>query len=352
MSNGIPDDIASRFAAGCVIPAHPLALTASRKLDERRQRALTRYYLASGVGGLAVAVHTTQFEIREPSCGLLGPVLELASEVIETEAKQPVLRIAGACGPTRQAVEEAELAASFGYHAVLLSPAVPGATPKDLVIRAKAVGEVLPLIGFYLQEAIGGPELPLDFWRAFVDLPSVIGVKTAPFNRYQTIDVVRAVAESDRGNEIALYTGNDDSILFDLLSEFRFRVGDHDVVRHINGGLLGQWAVWASGAVEMLDEVKAARAGDSAALRSLTVRSSALTDANSAIFDSANSFAGCISGVHEVLRRQGLLSGIWCLDPQLALSPGQAEELTRVVRTHPWLTDDDFVAEHLDEWMA
>ena len=350
--NGLPEDVSSMFAQGCVIPAHPLALTADRKLDERRQRALTRYYLASGVGGLAVAVHTTQFEIREPRYGLLRPVLELASEVIEAEATRPVIRIAGVCGFTGQAVAEAELAASLGYHAVLLSPAVPGASTEDLMVRAKAVGEVLPLIGFYLQRAIGGPDLSLDFWRAFAELPSVIGIKMAPFDRYRTIDVVRAVAESDRGDEIALYTGNDDSILADLLSEYRFKLGEREVVRHISGGLLGQWAVWTSRAVEMVHQVKAARAGDSLELTSLMKRSSALTDANSAVFDAANGFAGSIPGVHEVLRRQGLLSGIWCLNPQEVLSPGQAVELTRVVRTHPWLTDDEFVAEHLDEWLA
>lgn len=347
----LPPDIAAVLSAGTVIPAHPLALTADRRFDERYQRALTRYYLAAGAGGLAVGVHTTQFEIRDPSYGLLRPVLELAAEVIDAEERRPVIRIAGACGTTAQAVAEAELAAGLGYHAVLLKPAVPGVSAADQLTRARAVGEILPVIGFYLQEAIGGPHLPLDFWRRFADLPSVVAVKVAPFNRYRTVEVVRAVAESDRGDEIALYTGNDDSILADLLSEFRFRRAGREVIRHIQGGLLGQWAVWTSKAVQMLDLVSAARAGDAAALTKLTSRSSALTDANAAVFDAANAFHGCIPGVHEVLRRQGLMTGTWCLDADLELSPGQGDELTRVVQTHPWLTDDVFVAEHIDEWL-
>jgi len=348
----MPADVAHILADGAVIPAHPLALTTQRRLDERHQRALTRYYLAAGAGGLAVGVHTTQFEIREPAHNLLRPVLELAAEVMDAEAQRPIIRVAGACGDTPQAVAEAELAASLGYHAVLLSPAVPGASHEHLLTRATAVGEVLPIIGFYLQEAIGGPPLPVAFWRAFADLPSVVAVKTAPFNRYRTIDVVRAVAESDRGAEIALYTGNDDAIVADLLSEFRFRSGDREVVRHINGGLLGQWAVWTRRAVEMLDQAKAARAGDLATLALLTARASAVTDANAAVFDAANGFAGSIPGVHEVLRRQGLMTGTWCLSPDQVLSPGQAEELTRVTETHPWLTDDEFVAAHLDHWLT
>lgn len=343
-------EAAATLAAGTVIPAHPLALTENRDLDERRQRALTRYYLAAGAGGLAVAVHTTQFEIRQPKYGLLKPVLQLAAE--EMAAAGPALvKVAGACGDTAQAVAEAELARDLGYDAVLLSPAVPDASVSDLLIRAKAVGEVLPLIGFYLQHAVGGPHLPLDFWREFAELPSVVAVKTAPFDRYRTIDVVRAIAESERGDEIAIYTGNDDSIITDLLSDFRFSVNGRQVTRHIAGGLLGQWAVWTRKAVDTLDLVKAARSGDGAALATLTAQASALTDANAAVFDPAHNFAGCIAGVHEVLRRQGLLAGTWCLNPDEGLSPGQAEELTRVTATHPWLTDDEFVAEHRDEWL-
>lgn len=346
----LPADISALLAEGTVIPAHPLALTADRKLDERRQRALTRYYLASGAGGLAVAVHTTQFRIREE--GLLAPVLELAAEVSDAEAGRPVVRVAGVCGPVAQAVAEAELAAGLGYHAVLLSPALNGASEHDLLDRALAVGEVLPVVGFYLQEAVGGPVLSLDYWRAFAELESVVAIKTAPFNRYRTLDVVRAVCESDRGREITLYTGNDDTIINDLMADFTFTVAGRKITRHIVGGLLGQWAVWTRGAVEILAQVKAARAGDGEALSLLTERAAALTDANAAVFDARNGFAGVIAGVHEVLRRQGLLEGIWCLDEHETLSAGQADELTRVTTTHPWLTDDAFVAEHLDQWLS
>ncbi|MGW2222575.1 dihydrodipicolinate synthase family protein [Nonomuraea sp. NPDC001684] len=326
---------------GTVIPAHPLALTAGRVLDERRQRALTRYYLASGAGGAAVAVHTTQFEIRR--AGLLRPVLELAAEVVAKEAGRPFVMVAGACGDTAQAVAEAELAASLGYHAVLLSPQVPGAGEPELLARARAVGEVLPVIGFYLQEAVGGRRLGPSFWRSLSEQESVVAIKMAPFDRYRTLDVVRAVAASGRGDDIALYTGNDDNILADLLSPV--------AGRRIVGGLLGQWAVWTRAAVLMFDEVRRAWAGDDEVLRSLLARAGDLTDANGAVFDVAGGFRGCIAGVHEVLRRQGLLAGTWCLAPDEGLSPGQAEEIARVSAAYPWLVDDDFVAAHLDDWL-
>ncbi|MFI6820282.1 dihydrodipicolinate synthase family protein [Micromonospora sp. NPDC050187] len=326
---------------GTVVPAHPLALTADRRLDERRQRALTRYYLAAGAGGLAVGVHTTQFAIRQ--AGLLEPVLALAAEVVDGEAGRPVVKVAGACGDTAQAVAEAELAAGLGYHAVLLSPVVPGADEVALLARAKAVGEVLPVVGFYLQPAIGGPRLSTAFWRAFADLPSVVAVKLAPFDRYRTLEAVRGIAAADRGDQVALYTGNDDHIVGDLLGEF--------AGRRFVGGLLGQWAVWTRAAVELFGQVRAARAGDPAALALLTDRAAAVTDANAAVFDAAHDFHGCIAGVHEVLRRQGLLDGVWCLDPAEGLSPGQAEALTRVAAAHPWLTDDEFVAAHRDDWL-
>ncbi len=340
-------DVRALLLAGAVIPAHPLALTEQRRLDERRQRALTRYYLAAGVGGIAVAVHTTQFELRKPSVGLLRPVLECAVRTIDAEAGRPVVRIAGACGPVAQAVAEAELAASLGYHAALLSPAVPNATESDLLDRAKAVGEVLPVVGFYLQTAVGGPVLSLDFWRRFVEIPTVVAVKVAPFDRYRTLDVARAIGESGRGEHIALYTGNDDAIITDLLAEYRF---GNTTVRTA-GGLLGQWAVWTRRAVELYADVKRAQAGDPQALSRLVRRTPELTDANAAVFDAANGFAGCIAGVHEVLRRQGLLEGIWCLNPDEELSAGQADELTRVTNAYPWLLDDEFVAEHLDDWL-
>ncbi|MEU4576529.1 dihydrodipicolinate synthase family protein [Nonomuraea sp. ATR24] len=326
---------------GSVIPAHPLALTAARTLDERRQRALTRYYLAAGAGGVAVGVHTTQFAIRE--AGLLRPVLELAAEVVAKESGRPFVLVAGACGGTAQAVAEAELAASLGYHAVLLSPSVPGASEPELLERARAVGEVLPVIGFYLQEAVGGQRLSPAFWRGLSRQESVVAIKTAPFDRYRTVDVARAVAESGRGGDVALYTGNDDNILGDLLTSF----AGHRVA----GGLLGQWAVWTRAAVLMFEEVRRARAGDDAALRSLLARAADLTDANGAVFDVAGGFRGCVAGVHEVLRGQGLLAGTWCLDPEETLSPGQAEEIARVRAAYPWLVDDDFVAAHLDDWL-
>jgi len=337
------------LAEGAAIPAHPLALDADRKLDERRQRALTRYYLASGAGGLAVAVHTTQFEIREPGIGLLAPVLELAAETVRNEAGRPVVTVAGACGHTAQAVSEAELAASLGYDAVLLSPAVPGADEKGLLDRARAVGEVLPVIGFYPQEAVGGRYLSPSFWSSFADLPNTAAIKIAPFDRYRTADVVRAVAAADRSDEVALYTGNDDDIIGDLLTPYETADGAR---RWFAGGLLGQWSVWTTSAVALLEDVRRARAGDHEAMVRCLARRSELTDANSAVFDVRGGFRGCIAGVHEVLRRQGLLEGTWCLDPQEVLSPGQAEEITRVATAYPWLTDDDFVAEHLDDWLS
>jgi dihydrodipicolinate synthase/N-acetylneuraminate lyase len=321
--------------SGTVIPAHPLALNSSRQLDERRQKALTRYYLASGAGGVAVGVHTTQFAIRE--AGLFRPVLELAAETIK-ESGREVVAVAGACGPVDQAVAEASLAADLGYDAVLLSPVVPGAGEAELLVRAKAVGEVLPVIGFYLQTAIGGPVLSRAFWRALADQPTTAAIKVAPFDRYRTLDVIHGVAAADRRDEVALYTGNDDLIIGDLVATMpgglRFR-----------GGLLGQWAVWTRAAVTMFERLRT----DPAAVAALAPE---LTDANAAVFDAANGFAGCIAGVHEVLRRQGLLDGIWCLDPDETLSPGQAEELTRVSAAYPWLVDDEFVAEHRDAWLS
>ncbi|MCX5413905.1 dihydrodipicolinate synthase family protein [Streptomyces sp. NBC_00059] len=337
------------LARGTVIPAHPLALHDDGTFDERRQRALTRYYLASGAGGVAVAVHTTQFEIREPGVGLFRPVLELAAETIDAEAGRPFVKVAGACGYTAQAVAEAETAAALGYDAVLLSPAVPGADEKGLLERARAVGEVLPVIGFYLQEAVGGRYLSPAFWSAFTDLPSTVAVKIAPFDRYRTADVVRAVASADRAGEVALYTGNDDDIIGDLLTPYETADGTR---RWFAGGLLGQWAVWTSSAAALLDDVRAARAGDHAAMVRCLARRSELTDANSAVFDVRGAFRGCIAGVHEVLRRQGLLANIRCLDPAETLSPGQAGEISRVAAAYPWLTDDTFVAEHLDAWLS
>jgi hypothetical protein len=339
---------------GLVIPACPLALTADRRLDDRRQRALVRYYLDAGAGGLAVGVHTTQFAIRDPRHGLLRPVLRLVGEEIDRAdpgRPEPVVRIAGACGPVRQAVAEAELARDLGYHAVLLGPGGPAeATEDDLIARGRRVAEVLPVVGFYLQPAAGGRVLPYSFWRRLAEVEGVVAVKIAPFNRYHTLDVVRAVAEAGR-DDIALYTGNDDNIVPDLTTPFRFRVGTRVVERRIVGGLLGQWAVWTRRMVGLLADCHAA-AGGAAVPADLLRLGAELTDANAAIFDAAHGFGGCIPGVHEVLRRQGLLAGAWCLDPGEVLGPGQAGEIDRVCRAYPHLTDDGFVRDNLARWLA
>ena len=339
-----------KLNAGAVIPAHPLALTSNRKLDERHQRALTRYYLDAGAGGLAVGVHTTQFEIRDPKVGLYRPVLELAMATARATRHRPAM-IAGVVGKTPQAVTEAEIAQAIGYDAALLSlGAWRGESEDDLLAHCSRVAEVMPLFGFYLQPAVGGRVLSYAFWRAFAELPNVWAIKIAPFNRYATIDVVRAAVESGR-SDIALYTGNDDSIVSDLITPFPVVVGGQTVVRWMDGGLLGQWAVWTRTAVELLRRAKALRDSPEQAVDLLRV-GAALTDANAAIFDAAHGFAGCIPGIHEVLRRQGLLAGTWCLDPNEVLWDGQAEEITRVQRSYPELNDDSFVAENLDRWLA
>jgi dihydrodipicolinate synthase/N-acetylneuraminate lyase len=339
--------------AGQVIPAHPLALDGSRKLDERRQKALTRYYLAAGAGGLAVGVHTTQFEIRQPQHGLLKPVLELASLTIDEELKRDpraFVKVAGVIGPTVQAIKEAELARSLGYDAGLLGlGALREASEEQLVDHCRAVAEVIPAVGFYLQPAVGGRLLPYSFWRRFAEIPNVVAIKMAPFNRYQTLDVIRGVADCGREN-IALYTGNDDNIVIDLLTRFDFSNKSLRIV----GGLLGHWAVDTRRAVEMLREIHAAApVGQTGANvdASWLTRAVAVTDANAAYFDAANGFRGCIAGIHEVLRRQGLLEGIWCLNPQEALSTGQAQEIDRVRQSYPQQLDDEFIDAHRDEWL-
>ncbi|MBA2685450.1 MAG: dihydrodipicolinate synthase family protein [Gemmatimonadaceae bacterium] len=345
-------DIRSHLLRGHVIPAHPLALTASRTLDERHQRALTRYYVAAGAGGIAVGVHTTQFRIRDPKLGLLAPVLALAAETA-TEAlradPRPFARIAGVCGDTKQALAEARLAHDLGYDAALISlGALHDASEQQLLEHCRAIGEILPLFGFYLQPAVGGRVLRYEFWRGFAQIPQVIAIKIAPFNRYQTLDVIRAVADSGR-TEIALYTGNDDQIVLDLLTLFP-ALGDSARAPRIVGGLLGQWSVWTHRAVEMLEEIRAAR--DVAPIDSgWLTRAAAVTDANGALFDVWHAFAGCIAGLHEILRRQRLMAGTWCLDPNEGLSEGQLEEIDRVVRVHPELTDDEFVAANVDDWL-
>jgi hypothetical protein len=331
-----------------------LALTEARKLHERRQRALTRYYHAAGAGGLAVGVHTTQFAIRDSRHGLYQPVLQLASETItacdETTRRQTV-KVAGICGNTSHAAAEAAFARAIGYHAGLLSlAAMQSANDDELLEHCRIVARELPLFGFYLQPAVGGRVLSLNFWRGFVEIPNVVAIKVAPFNRYQTLDVIRAVAEAGRSTEIAIYTGNDDCIVYDLLSEYAIPTCHGTERVSIVGGLLGHWACWTQKAVELHLACQSARAAGTVPARLLTLAGQ-VTDCNAAFFDGVHGFAGCLAGIHEVLRRQGLLANNFCLDPNEQLSPGQGEEIDRVWRAYPHLNDDAFVAEHLSSWL-
>lgn len=347
-------EIRQALQRGLAIPACPLALNANRKLDERRQRALLRYYAAAGAGGVAVGVHTTQFAIRDPAHGLFRPVLQLAAEEmarLDAGRRVPLARIGGICGGTMQARTEAALLRELGYHAGLLSlAAMKDVREEELIAHCRAVAEILPVIGFYLQPAVGGRVLPFAFWRRFAEIENVVAIKIAPFNRYQTLEVVRAVAETGR-DDIALYTGNDDHIVLDLLAPYRFSTGGRAVERYIVGGLLGHWAVWTQKAAELLEECHRVVETGSPIPTELLRQANEVTDANAALFDAANGFAGCIAGLHEVLRRQGLFEGLWCLDPREGLSPGQREEIDRVCAAYPHLNDDAFVAAHLDHWL-
>jgi hypothetical protein len=340
---------------GVVIPACPLALNRQRKLDERRQRALLRYYNAAGAGGLAVGVHTTQFAVRDPKIGLFQPVLALAAEEMDRANRlrtAPLVRIAGVCGQTKQAEAEASLVRELGFHAALLSlAALRDATEDELIEHCRAVAKIMPVLGFYLQPAVGGRVLRYEFWRRFAEIENVVGIKMAPFNRYYTLEVVRAVVDSGR-DDVALYTGNDDNIVLDLLTPFRFSRGGQLVERRIVGGLLGHWAVWTHRAVELLAECHGLVVSGDPIPAEMLRRNVEVTDSNAAFFDAANGFAGCIAGLHEVLRRQGLFEGIWLLDPHEALSPGQADAIDRVYRDYPLLNDDAFVLEHLDSWLS
>lgn len=344
---------AELLRAGTVIPAHPLALTESLDLAERHQRALTRYYCAAGAGGVAVGVHTTQFEIHHPSTGLLEPVLALAAETVDAHLAQhprPFVKIAGLIGSTEQAVREAELALRLGYHAGLLSLAALRDVQKEQLIRhCECVAEVLPIVGFYLQPAVGGRTLDYSFWRRFVEIENVVAIKIAPFNRYQTLDVVRAVVDAGQVGRIALYTGNDDNILADLVTDYVLDPQGEPV--RIVGGLLGQWAVWTRRAVEMLAQIHAQQAAGEVDHGHWLGLGTQMTDANGVIFDAANHFRGCIPGIHLVLQRQGLLPGIWTLNPHEQLAANQMAEVERVMTVYPHLTDDEFVATHRDEWL-
>lgn len=349
----LPAGVRRALLQGQVIPAHPLALTSARRLDERRQRALSRYYLDAGAGGLAVGVHTTQFAIRDSRVGLYRPVLTLAAEVMAAHGNPDLVKIAGICGATPQAVAEAGMARDLGYHAGLLSlAALRDADAEALLAHCREVAGVIPILGFYLQPAVGGRVLDYAFWRRFVEIEGVVAIKVAPFNRYQTIDVLRAVAASGRGHEIALYTGNDDNIVLDLLTSHRFPGPEGSTEVRFVGGLLGHWAVWTRRAVELLAECHWIAATGALIPTEMLARAIQVTDANAAFFDAANRFTGCIAGLHEVLRRQGLLAGTWCLDPDEDLSSGQAAEIDRVSAAYPHLSDDSFVAEHLDTWLA
>ena len=333
--------------SGTVIPATPLALKADRTFDAEQQKILTGYYLAAGAGGVATAVHSTQFEIRDPEVNLFETVLETVSETIDAYEKKSgrvVVKVAGVCGPAEQAVREAELAKKYGYDAVLLSPGGLNHLSEDeMIARTEAVAKVMPVIGFYLQTAVGGRHFSYSYWARLCEIDGVVAIKSAPFNRYYTLDVVRACALSSRANEITLYTGNDDNIIVDLLTEYKFTVDGKTYSKRFEGGLLGHWSVWTHAVVEMFKKIKANPTLSPEYLQ----LAAEVTDANAVVFDTANDFAGCIPGLHEVLRRQGLMKGTWCLNPNEVLSPGQSEELDRIYAMYPHLTDDDFAKEYL-----
>jgi dihydrodipicolinate synthase/N-acetylneuraminate lyase len=338
------------IAEGTVIPAHPLALDAERRLDARRQRALTRYYIDAGAGGLAVGVHTTQFAIRD--VGLYEPVLRIAAQTAREWTDRPLVLVAGLAGPTDQAIAEARLAVSLGYHAGLLSlGAMRDASTAEIAEHCRAVAKEIPLIGFYLQPAVGGRELGVDFWTAFAAIDNIVAIKVAPFNRYRTLDVFKGVVAAGAVERVALYTGNDDHIVLDLTLRFDIRQAGKTHRLEFRGGLLGHWSVWTKGAVELFERCRVAK--DAGKIdQDLLALDARVTDCNAAFFDVANAFHGCVAGCHEVLRRQGLLQGVWCLDPDEGLSPGQAEEIDRVLREHSDLSDDAFVAANLQRWLA
>ena len=348
--NDWPPEIAALLRRGTVIPAHLLALDANRKIDARRQRALTRYYIDAGAGGLAVGVHATQFAIRE--AGLYGLVLRLAMDAMREWTERPMVMIAGLAGRTAQACSEAELARELGYHGGMLSLGVmKGARENEIIAHCIAVSRVMPLVGFYLQPAVGGIPLSTGFWQRFAEIDNVVAIKIAPFNRYRTLDVVRAVVAAQAEKRIALYTGNDDHILLDLVTPYSIPRGGERVSVRIVGGLLGQWSVWTRSAVLLLSRAHAAVSSGAIPLDLLEI-DSCITDANGAFFDVAHDFAGCIAGCHEVLRRQGLLEGIWCLDPNEGLSPGQAAEIDRVISAYPELDDTEFIRANLSRWLS
>lgn len=345
----IPDSVMEILRAGSVIPAHPLALNAQRKLDPVRQRSLSRYYLDAGCGGLAVGVHGTQFAIRESN--LYEPVLKTAAQTVNEWTDRPVLMIAGLAGKTEQAIAEASIANANGYHAGMLAmSAMAGASVDELIAHCEAVAKEIPLVGFYLQAAVGGIPLPESFWTRFAQIDNVIAIKLAPFDRYKTLDAVRGVVAARAEHKVTLYTGNDDHIVPDLLTPYTVMRDDDTVNIRFRGGLLGHWSVWSGAAVRLLNQIHQAIESNRIDTELLAL-DSRVTDCNAAVFDVANNFAGVIPGCHEVLRRQGLLEGTWCLDPNEQLSPGQAELISRVSSDHPMLTDDQFVKQNLERWL-
>jgi hypothetical protein len=355
MENGLhwsnlPEPVLRVFRKGTVIPAHPLALDPARKFDRISQRALTRYYIDAGAGGLAVGVHSTQFAIRE--VGLYRPVLELAAETAKTWTDRPFVMIAGVIGRTAQAVEEGRTARALGYHAVLLSlAAMKGASDDELIEHCRAVAAEMPLVGFYLQPVVGGITLSRSFWTRFAAIENVIAIKVAPFNRYGTLDVACGIVTAGAEERVSLYTGNDDHIVSDLVTPFAIRAGGREVIVRFKGGLLGHWSVWVKSAVALLERLHAAVATGPIPPEILAI-DSLVTDCNSVIFDVANNFAGCIPGCHEILRRQGLMTSIHCLDPHETLSPGQPEGIDRLHATYPEWHDDAFVTENLGRWRS
>ena len=351
----IPERILDPFRKGVVIPAMPLALGPDHRLDELHQKALIRYYIDAGAGGIAVGVHTTQFEIREPEHRLFEPVLKFASDAIDhwcEKTQSPILKIAGICGKTDQALKEAEFALETGYYVGMVSLGALGDEPIDeLISHCKRISKIIPVMGFYLQPSVGGRILPYAFWKRFAELENIIGIKIAPFNRYQTLDVVRGICDAGREDDITLYTGNDDNIVLDLLSEYHFKTSNGEKRVRIKGGLLGHWAVWTRKAVELLNKIQVLLESNDPIPPEILILANQVTDSNAALFDTANNVKGCIPGIHEVLHRQGLMSSVACLNPEEILSPGQSEEIDRINNIYPHLNDDDFVSQHLEKWL-
>jgi hypothetical protein len=344
----IAADVLAVLRRGAVLPAHPLALDQRRQFDRASPRALARYYIDAGAGGLAVGVHATQFKIR--AVGLYRPVLELAAETAASWAKRPLIMIAGVIGRTTQAIAEARLARDLGYHAVLLGlGALKGSSEDELIEHCRLLAREMPLIGFYLQTAVGGIALSRAFWTRFAGIDNVIAIKVAPFDRYKSLDVAFGVVAAAAEDRISLYTGNDDHIVADLVTPLRIRSGQREVSVRFKGGLLGHWSVWTKAAVELLARAQAA-AGSGAVPEDLLGMDAMVTDCNSVIFDVANGFAGCIPGCHEVLRRQGLMRSAACLDRNEGLSPGQAAGIDRITAAYPELNDNAFVRAHLHRW--